>query len=403
MRDALIDEQERVDPALEQLAAAEVLAVDTEFLWERTYLPTLALVQVAGRVGEDLVAFAFDPLAVELTGLYELLAQPQRLKVFHAGRIDLELLNARLPQPLTPVYDTQVAAALAGFGSQVGYANLVEVMLGETLGKAEQYADWTRRPLRPAQLDYALLDVLPLLEVHARLEARLVELSRRQWLDEELAALSDPETYVQPQPRERYLKVKGRRGLDRRSLGVLRELAAWREQEAERRDVRPSFVIKDQALLDIARRAPRNQRELEHVRGLHGRELQRSGRAIIKAIDRARKLPESELPERARRQGAKQRVGAVVDLLRAYLHQRSEELGVAVETITTTSELERLARDGERERYAADHPLLQGWRRALVGEDLLRILRGELRLAVDPEEQRLRLDGPGAAREGDAP
>jgi ribonuclease D len=392
---SLIDSSDRVDEALDALREAKVLAVDTEFFWERTYKPVLALVQVAGRDPSGKIhAYAFDPLAIDLEPLDALLGETQRLKVFHAGRIDLEILNLSHDEPLNPVFDTQIAAALCGFGAQIGYAPLVELLLGHKLGKSEQYADWTRRPLRPAQLEYALLDVIPLLDVYERLEDQLVEGGRRPWLAEELAHLTDPEFFVEPDPRQRYMKVKGgRRGMDRRALGALRELAAWREVEAQERDVRPSFVIKDPVLIDIARRQPKGKRDLEHVRGLHGRELKRSGKALLGAVDRAAQLPDSALPERQqRKRGAKQKVNAVVDLLRAFLHQRCEEVDVAVETVTTTKALEQLVRDTQRERFASDHPLLSGWRRELVGDSVLSILRGEVRLAVDPETQRLVLD-----------
>lgn len=390
----LIDTAARRDDAIEALAPAKVLAVDTEFLWERTYAPRLALVQVAGVVDERVVAFAFDPLEIELDPLDELFGEPERLKVFHAGRLDLELLNLAHDEPLEPVFDTQIAASLLGYGSQIGYANLVEVLLGRRLDKAEQFADWTKRPLRPEQLDYALDDVIPLLEVYARLAGELLERERLSWLQEEQAGLSDPETYRAKDRRELYKKVKGKKGLDRRGLARLRELTIWREETAERRDLRPSFVVKDHVLADIARRNPRNQNQLKQVRGLHKNEISRNGKAILSALERARKLPDSELPSRPKRPSRKG-VGAVVDLLKAYLRQASEERGVAVETLTTSSELERLVRDEQRERYADDHPLLRGWRRELVGEDLLQILGGKRYLAVEPGAGRLRVEQAG--------
>ena len=166
------------------------------------------------------------------------------------------------------------------------------------------------------------------------------------------------------------------------------------EEAAEQRDLRPSFVVKDHILADVARRNPRNQNQLKQVRGLHKNEVSRSGKAILAALERARKLPDSELPSHPKRSSRKG-VGAVVDLLKAYLRQASEETGVAVETLTTSSELERLVRDEKRERYADDHPLLRGWRRELVGEDLLQILGGKRYLAVEPGEGRLRVEQAG--------
>lgn len=383
----MIDQDREVPGALKQLAQGDILAVDTEFLWERTYRPRLALLQVATYLPDgDALGFAFDPLAVDVQPVVELLAEKSRLKLFHAGRIDLELLNALAPRMLSPVFDTQKAAALCGLGGQVGYAGLVEATLGETIPKTEQYADWTKRPLRAAQVEYALMDVLPLLDVHEELVARLKKSGRLEWAEEEMADLTNPASYKEMPPHERYLKVKGTKGVDRRGMAVLRELASWREQESERRDLRPTFVAKDTILIDLARRKPQRFDDLSLVRGLHPGELKRNGKAILAAIQRGLECPENELPERKKRTSHK-KLGGVLDLLKAYMSQRSEELGIASETIATSKDLERLAKDDERERFAKDHSILQGWRRELVGDHLCQILRGEVSLAVDPESE----------------
>lgn len=385
----LIDHDEQLPAALELLRPAEVLAVDTEFLWERTYYPTLALVQVAGRDPDGAVhGFAIDPLRVELSPLLALLAEPGRLKVLHAGRIDLQIFQRLLGAPLSPVFDTQAAAALAGFGAQIGYANLVELTLGMRLAKTEQYADWTRRPLRPEQVEYALADVVPLLEVHDALRAQLSQAGRLTWAEEESAGLVDPDTYQEEPPELLFEKVKGRKSLDRRALAVLRELATWRDAEARRRDLRPGFVVRDPSLVELAARQPRRVDDLRAIRGLHPAEIKRHGGEIVAAIRRG--LASDDLPSRPRRPKGRD-VKAATDLLRAYLSQRAGEVGVAAETLATTAELERLARDGERERFAKDHSVLQGWRRELVGEDLLRILRGEVTVAIDPGTSALTL------------
>ncbi|MBL4847793.1 MAG: ribonuclease D [Planctomycetes bacterium] len=384
--EGLVDHTDDVGPAIEDLKDGVILGVDTEFFWERTYDPVLALLQVSARTAEgETFAFAFDPLRVDVRPVVEFLCESDCVKIFHAGRIDLEILNGLAPRLIEPVFDTQRAASLCGLGGQVGYANLIQALVGQKITKTEQYADWTKRPLRPAQLDYALADVLPLLDAHKALVEQLKESGRTEWAVEEVSDLTDPASYRKVPADERYLKVKGTRAVDRRGLGILRELAAWREAEAERRDLRPGFVFKDPVLIDLARRAPTRSQDLSQVRGLHRGEIKRNGDAILKAIKRGLDLPESELPDKKKR-GNHKRVGGVLDLLKAFLGQRSEELGIASETVATSGDLERLAKDEKRERFAKDHRILQGWRGELIGEDLCKILRGEVRLAVDPEQ-----------------
>ncbi len=352
--EGLVDHPEDVQPAIEDLKDGVVIGVDTEFLWERTYHPALALLQVSAQTAEgERFAFAFDPLAVDVAPVVEFLATSERVKIFHAGRIDLEILNSRAGCELQPVFDTQRAAALCGLGGQIGYGNMVEAVLGRKIPKTEQYADWTKRPLRGAQVDYALADVLPLLEVYEKLVKQLKESGRYEWAQEEMLELIQPESYVTLPHYERYTKVKGTRGIDRRGLGVLRELASWREQEAERRDLRPTFVIKDQILLDITRRRPKDQDALRNIRGLHGGEVKRNGKAILDAIKRGLDCPESDLPTKKKRGAHQRKVGDSLDLLKAFL----------------------------------GHRILQGWRGELVGEDLCKILRGEVQLSVDPADQ----------------
>ena len=359
----LIETEDSLRELIEALAPIETLAVDTEFLWERTYLPKLALVQVAGRSAKgEVIGFAVDPLAVDPMPLLEFLKDPKRLKIMHAGRLDQQIMNHELGAPLTPVFDSQRAAALLGFGGQIGYANLVEVVLGEKLKKTEQYTDWTRRPLRETQIVYALADVTHLVEVYERLREQLLEGGRLAWAEEEMAWLSDPETYVDPPASELYLKIKRHRTLDRRGLAILRELASWRDQEARRRDRRPRFIAKDTTLLEIAARPPKTTKALKDVRGLHPNEIRHNGEALLKCVTRAMKLSQDELPAAARKAKKPRNVDAAVDLLRAFLAKRSTEVGVASETLVTTSELERLARDSTRERFKRDHPVLNGWR-----------------------------------------
>ena len=387
----LITDAEHLEDALDVMDESKVLAVDTEFHWERTYLPILALVQVACRDEDGEVhAWAIDPFEVELEPLVELLMEPERIKVFHAGRIDLQILHGLAGEPVTPVFDTQKAAALAGFGHQVGYANLVEAMTGQKIGKAEQYSDWTKRPLRASQIDYALLDVIPLLDVYHSLCGLLEQSNRLSWAAEEMAPLTEPETYVELPDRERYTKIKAHRSLDRRSLAILRELAAWREREAAQRDIRPGFVVKDRTLLDMARRPPKHFADLKKVRGLHPKLIDRSGKDVLKVIKKGRDTQDLP-PQPKRHKRTKRDVGPAVDLLRAYVGNRADQVDVASEVLATTSDLERLAKAHARGEAIDEHPLTQGWRGKLLGGDLVRLLEGELSLGLDPETGAMRV------------
>jgi ribonuclease D len=402
----LVDKQQDLDAVLATLAPATTIALDTEFQWERSYHPTLALVQVAVRDPQgEVQAFAVDPLRIDLAPLDRLLAEPSRLKVVHAGRIDLQIYHMRLGAPMTPVFDTQRAAALLGYGSQVGFANLVEAVTGRKLSKAEQWSDWTKRPLRKEQVSYALDDVYPLLRVHDTLMERLKESGRTRWAEEEMLPLTDPASFVVTPDEERWREVKNRRGLDRRGMAILRELAAWREKAARARDLRPGFIAKDPILVDLARRAPERRADLENARGLHPGEAKKSGDEILAAVRRALDLPDDALPPGERRRSGPD-PGPAVELMRAYVAQRAAEAGIALETIATTADLERLARAHlrgetpdvveEQEDGAEPHDVLCGWRGALVGNDLLRLLRGELSLKIDPQAGALRIDGPPA-------
>jgi ribonuclease D len=397
----LVDRQEDLEPALAPLRGARLISLDTEFAWERTYRPVLALVQVGARdAAGKVTAVAVDPLRVDLAPLDGLLGDPTKDKVVHAGRIDLQIMRERLGAPMTRVFDTQRAAALVGFGHQIGYAALVEQLTGKRLSKVEQWSDWTRRPLRPEQVAYALEDVIPLLTVHDSLRALLDQTGRAAWADDEMSTLHDPASYVEPEDHERWRTVKQRRGLDRRALGVLREVAAWRERAARERDVRPGFLAKDPTLIEIARRQPASRAELEHVRGLHPAELKREGDAIIAAVRAGLEAREDSLPRVDKRPRGPD-TGPAVELMRAWLSAKAEQVGVASEAIATTRSLEHLARAHLRNEVADDPDddapdgeepvdVLRGWRGELVGKDLLRLLRGELSLRLDPATGTLR-------------
>ncbi len=372
----LIETTAALEDLCQRLSKAEVVTVDTEFIRENTYYPKLCLVQLAS---EDDVA-AVDPLAkdVDLASLLELLANPEILKVFHAGRQDLEifyhLMEGALPHP---VFDTQVAAMVCGFGDQVSYERLVAALADARIDKSARFADWGRRPLPERQLNYALSDVTHLRTVYRALEGKLSKNGRREWLAEEMAVLTEPATYV-TEPQDAWWRLKQRQR-DRRTLAVTQALAAWREREAQTRDLPRGRVLKDEQLYDIAAQKPQSPDALARTRGLSADFARgRLGRGILAAIEEALAIPDDELPSVPRHKPATPVDAALTDLLKVLLRLRCEEHGVASKLVASADEVERLARGDDH-----DLPSLKGWRRELFGADALALKEGRLALAIN--------------------
>ncbi len=352
---------------------AGVLALDTEFMREKTYYAKLCLLQLA----VDDAAWIVDPFKVpDLGPLAEALLDPAVIKVVHAGSQDIEILTRILGRPPGPVFDTQVAATLAGSAAQVGYARLVKDMFDVDVDKSDTYSDWSRRPLTPAQVEYAVADVTYLPEMYRRLSDRLRSEGRMEWLEADLAALSDPATY-EVVPEMQFMRIKRASSLSRRHLAVLREVAAWREREAQRRDLPRRWVVSDETLVEVARRQPRDAASLVEVRGMNVRALGDGGAGLLDAVGRGVALPEEELPRMAHRHRADIDVDGIVELMGALVRVRAGQHGVAVPLLAARADLERLA-GGEREQS----PLLQGWRRSLIGEELVELAEGRLSLRV---------------------
>jgi len=359
--------------ALERFVAGldgeSFVTVDTEFMRDRTYWPQLCLVQLAS----SHEAVAVDALApgIDLEPFYRLLADERILKVLHAPRQDLEIfhhLAGRLPRPL---FDTQLAAMVLGYGDEVGYEALVRQVAGAHLDKTSRFTDWSRRPLTTKQVDYALGDVIHLRTIYERFRDRLAQRGRARWVDEELEALLDPALYEPvPDAMWRRLKVKTR---DPRFLAVLRAVAAWREREAQRRDQPRNRILRDDVLLDVVANRPRS---LADLRELKRASLDnRAGEALVAAVDAALKLPVEECPHLEPPPKSPKGLGPLVDLLRVLLRLASEEHDVAQRLIATTGDLEKIAADD-----AAEVPALDGWRREVFGEAALRLKHGELAL-----------------------
>lgn len=353
---------------------AAFVTIDTEFMRDKTYWPILCLVQVAG---PDEAA-SIDPLApgIDLVPLFELLANPGILKVFHAARQDVEIffhLTGAVPHP---IFDTQVAAMVCGFGDAASYETLANKLAGASIDKSSRFTDWSHRPLTDRQLQYALADVVPLRKVYEILSARLAKSGRSSWVAEEMAILTDPATYrLDPNESWRRFKI---RGGNRRYLAILRELAAWRETAAQKRDLPRNRLLRDEAILEIASHPPNIVDDLARIRGLgKGFAEGKLGGEILTAVARARTLPESECPEPPPRRELAAGLGPLADLLRVLLKLCAEENDVAARLIADSEDLELIAGDD-----AAPVRALQGWRAELFGNDAVDLKHGRLALTA---------------------
>jgi ribonuclease D len=377
-----------------RLSDTPYITVDTEFLREKTYWPQLCLVQIAGP--EE--AHAIDPLApgIDLTPMFELLANPKVLKVFHAARQDVEIflhLSGAVP---TPLFDTQVAAMVCGFGDAVGYETLATQLARARIDKSMRFTDWAQRPLTERQLHYALSDVTHLRVAYEKIIKRLEKNGRLSWLDEEMAALSDPATY-RTDPWEAWRRLKPR-STSPRFLATLRELAAWREREAQERDLPRQRVVRDEALTEIAAHAPTTVTELARTRGL-GKSVAegRIGAAILDAVARAATLAEGDCPLPPDRVDLPRGLGPVVDLLKVLLKMKCDQHDVAQKLVASSADIDMIAADDN-----ADVPALHGWRRQLFGEDALKLKHGQVALALAANGKSLRLLPLDAAADGAA-
>jgi ribonuclease D len=364
-----------------EVRAAGRLALDTEFVWERTYRPVLGVVQIAS--GESCAVI--DAIALrDLSPLFPLLLDPAIPVVLHGGGQDLDILALLLGEPVRGVADTQVEAAFLGYGFQAGLVVLLERVLKVRLRKDQTYTDWTRRPLRPEQLAYARDDVLHLLPLHDRLQAALQSRGRVEWAEEERRALEDATRYATPPDDERYRGVKGWQRLAGRELAVLRALAAWRERAARQADVRPHFMASDVVLTSLAARPVAGLEELRGVRGLSPGNAARHGKAILAAIREGMACPPERWPvrpDRIRRQAPPTGLAA---LLRAAVQVVADREEIASEVIASTRDVEALIAQVTGSGGLDDLPLLHGWRRELIGETLLAIARGEVGVRYDP-------------------
>ena len=353
------------------LAPARHLALDTEFLREKTYYPRLCLLQVCG----DGIAACVDPLAIrDLAPLLDLLSAPSRVKVWHAARQDLEIFLHEWEVLPAPVFDTQLAAAVLGLGDQVGYARLVQDVLRLELPKDQSRSDWCLRPLEEAQLRYAYDDVVHLDALYSELARRLEQLGRAHWLEEDFAELTDPATY-RTEPADAWQRIKGRQHLKGARLAVLQQLAAWREERAMAVDRPRRWILRDEVMVDIARRLPEKAADLARVRGLDERTAEKAGDLILEAVRRGVGQPREKWPKERIPPRLTPARETVVDMLGTAMRVVADANSITPAAVASRNELAKLVAGQET---VLDH----GWRRALVGDILRDVLAGALVLRV---------------------
>lgn len=371
----LTDNQDIAD-ICERFSTADFVAVDTEFMRENTYWPILCLIQISD--GKE--AAAIDPLAqdVDLKPLLDLLVENENvLKIFHAGGQDVEIIHNLTGKTPHPIFDTQVAAMALGPSEQIGYANLVDSWLGITLDKGARFTDWSRRPLNDRQIEYAIGDVTHLSSIFPMMLEKLIETGRGMWINAEMERLADPDNYVND-PEQSWHRVKFQ-GRNPEALGRLKALAAWREREAQSKDMPRGRIMRDETLADIAAHPPKDQAKLAQVRGLSaGWKNNDIGERLMNALAKARPMGKDELPERSgRRPKFSKDNTLVVDLLKLLLKIRSSEMNVASKLLARSDDLERIV-GGEREGVR----LLEGWRYEEFGRDAIDLIEGRMSFTV---------------------
>ncbi len=359
-----VDTEEKMQQLCSRLQAATVLALDTEFVREKTYRAKLCLIQVAS---EDTVA-CIDPVALkDIQPFLDIIYDQNRLKVLHSARQDYELfydLMRQLPQPL---FDTQLAASLLGFGEQVGYATLVEKLLGIKLAKAHTRANWCQRPLSPDQIKYASDDVVYLIQIFPLLQQQLQKLGRENWLDSEHAALYEADLFITP-PQQAWKKVKGIRQLKPRALAAAKNIATWREEVAIEKDKPRRWILQDDILLDIAQALPKNFTELNNIRGIHRATSETSRKFILQCVQQALKLSQAELPLATKKERLSSEEERALNRVSSLIKNIAEQHNISSTQIASRKAIEQAVR-GDR-----DIPLLKGWRYDLAGKKVLELI-----------------------------
>jgi len=372
-----IDTPGQLATLCEQIKKEPWLALDTEFLREKTYYPKFCLLQIAT---PEWVA-CIDPIALpQLESLFDAIYNPAIVKVFHSCRQDLEIFfqwTGKLP---SPIFDTQVAAPLLGFQDNPGYAMLVSSLLSVNLNKAHTRADWSKRPLTEAELEYAADDVIYLCQIYQIMVQKLTALGRIDWLKNDFAELTNPALY-KVDPETAWFKIKGKNKLTGKQLSIIQTLAQWREKIAQAEDRPKSWLLRDELLFDLAKLQPETVQELANVRGINERSVNRYGKELCQLITAAKNRPPVPLHEKDRSAKKSQQEEAILDILTALVRVRAEENALNPTILASRKDLEELLSNGDDEC-----PLLHGWRYTMAGKELVGLLKGELLLGIDSDK-----------------
>ena len=372
----LITRQEELETALGELSRSEFITIDTEFIRETTFWPELCLIQMAAPGVTALV----DPLApdLDLEPFFRLMADESVIKVFHAARQDVEIIYHMGKIIPSPMFDTQVAAAVCGFGDSVSYDQLVQKITGARIDKTSRFTDWRHRPLSEKQLEYALADVTHLIDVYLHLKADLERENRAHWLNEEMGVLTSPDTY-DPAPEDAWKRLKLRIRKPQ-ELAIMQAVATWREYEARERNVPRGRVLKDDAIFEIAQQAPRDAAALARLRTTpRGWERSSSAAGLLEIVNKALDIPKDQLPKLPKFVQQAEGTSAAAELLKVLLKIVAEQQGVAPKVLASSDDVEKIAASGEN----ANVPAMQGWRREVFGERALALVRGEIALKFE--------------------
>lgn len=372
-----IDNQEGLAALAKEAMTSRYVAIDTEFLREKTYYPNLCLVQLCTEGG----TYVVDPFVVDDLGvLAPVFENEAAVKLFHAGTQDIEILYREVGAMPRPIFDVQVAAALLGQSYQAGLASLLSSFLGVNIKKSDSFTDWTRRPLAASQLSYAAEDVIYLPRLYEVMTTRLEELGRLHWLDDEFADMTNPENY-EVDPYARYRRLKRGNQLSRKQMAAAREVAAWREVQAQRRDIPRKWVLSDEQVVEACKREATSIDELFMVRGVKQGMSTRDAREVAQLMKKAFASDESTWPKPDAPSQCEPNVDFPLDLMQALMRARSKETGIAMQTFGSHGDMALLARG-----HVEESALMKGWRRKIIGNDLVRLLEGRIRLGLNENE-----------------
>ena len=372
---AVIADSTSLTKFCDRLIKSSYITVDTEFMRDQTYWPRLCLVQIA----DEHEAAAIDTLAkgIDITPLLNLFTNPRILKIFHAARQDLEIFYRLMGKLPSPIFDTQIAAMVCGFGDSAGYDTLVRKLTDETIDKSSRFTDWALRPLSQRQINYALGDVTHLRQVYIKLNEMLGQNNRHNWMDEELSILRDTKNYTF-EPEDAWRRIRYRAPKPR-FLAILKEVAAWREIEAQNKDIPRNRIVRDESLIEISHHAPKTINDLSRARGLSLKKAEGSlGKALLNAVKVGLNVPSENLPEVKRDAPLPKGIGPITDLLKVLLKLKCEKHDVAQKLIATVNDMEQIAAFGQN----ANVPALQGWRQEVFGIDALRLRSGQLAMVI---------------------